>query len=152
MSILYSIFPSISRFNIPNVELFAMKVMDLKGLSAQIQCESLKHKLLAKLPARRAAGGVLSAIMENGAKGAEVAISGKLSGQRAKTQKFSEGYMIKTGYAREEYITTAVRHIMMKTGILGIKVSIMLPHDPTGLKGVKIPLADSITILEPKEA
>ena len=61
------------------------------------------------------------------------------------------GYMIKTGYAREVYITSAVRHIMMKTGILGIKVSIMHPNDPTGIKGPKIPLADSIVILDPKE-
>lgn len=124
---------------------------ELKGLSAQIQCESLKLKMLALLPARRAASAVLRFIMEQGAKGAEVSISGKLRGQRAKTQKFQEGYMIKTGFAREQYITSAVRHIMMKTGILGIKVSIMHPTDPSGVKGPKTPLADSITILDPKE-
>jgi len=88
--------------------------------------------------------------MESGAKGAEVSVSGKVRGQRAKTQKFSDGYMIKTGHAYEEYVTTAVRHVMMKQGILGVKVSIMLPHDPKGIIGPKTLLSDVITILEPK--
>ncbi len=140
-----------NRFQLDNVQLYCMKVgNEQKGLSAQIQCESLKAKMLLLLPARRAASAVLRYVMESGAKGAEVSISGKLRGQRAKTQKFKEGYMIKTGQAREDYITSAVRHIMMKTGILGIKVSIMHPFDPTGFKGIKTPLADSITIHEPK--
>lgn len=36
-------------------------------------------------------------------------------------------------------------------GVLGIKVKIMLPHDPAGKAGPKIPLPDVITILEPKD-
>ena len=35
--------------------------------------------------------------------------------------------------------------------MIGIKVSIMLPHDPAGILGPKIPLDDVVTILEPKE-
>ena len=50
-----------------------------------------------------------------------------------------------------EYVESAVRHIMMKTGILGIKVTIMHPHDPRGINGPKTPLSDVITILDPKE-
>ena len=46
---------------------------------------------------------------------------------------------------------TAVRHVMMRQGILGVKVSIMLPHDPKGIIGPKSLLSDVITILEPKE-
>ncbi len=45
---------------------------------------------------------------------------------------------------------TAVRHVMMRQGILGVKVSIMLPHDPKGINGPKTLLSDVITILEPK--
>jgi ribosomal protein S3 len=50
-----------------------------------------------------------------------------------------------------EYVDTAVRHVMMRSGILGVKVSIMLPHDPKGIIGPKSLLSDVITILEPKE-
>jgi ribosomal protein uS3 len=131
------------------VEIFADRVAN-RGLNAQTQAESLKYKLIGGLAVRRACYGVLRFVMESGAKGAEVSVSGKVRGQRAKTQKFSDGYMIKTGHAYEEYVTTAVRHVMMKQGILGVKVSIMLPHDPKGIIGPKTLLSDVITILEPK--
>jgi small subunit ribosomal protein S3e len=121
-----------------------------KGLCAQTQAESLKFKLLDGIQVRRACSGVLRFIMEKGAKGCEVSVSGKVRGQRAKTQKFSQGYMIKTGHAYDEYVEEAVRHVMMRQGILGVKVAIMMPYDPTGVNGVKTPLSDVITVLEPK--
>merc|ERR1719413_184137 len=65
--------------------------------------------------------------------------------------KFGDGYMIKTGNPGQVYTDTAVRHVAMRQGMIGIKVSIMLPHDPAGVNGPKIPLDDVVTILEPKE-
>jgi hypothetical protein len=35
--------------------------------------------------------------------------------------------------------------------MLGIQVAIMLPYDPTGQKGPKIPLPDVVKVHEPKE-
>ena len=37
------------------------------------------------------------------------------------------------------------------SGVLGIKVKIMLPWDPTGKIGPKRPLPDHVSIVEPKE-
>jgi small subunit ribosomal protein S3e len=140
------------RFNFPEggVELYAERVAN-RGLCAQTQAESLKYKLLGGLAVRRACYGVLRFVMESGAKGAEVSVSGKVRGQRAKGQKFADGYMIKTGQSAVEYIDTAVRHVLMRQGVLGVKVAIMLPHDPNGIIGPKKALSDIITILEPKE-
>eukprot|EP01037_Dinobryon_pediforme_P018001 gene18001-18238_t len=128
-------------FNFPEggVEIYAERVNN-RGLNAQTQAESLKYKLLGGLAVRRACYGVLRFVMESGAKGAEVSVSGKVRGQRAKSQKFSDGYMIKTGHAYNEYVETAVRHVMMRQGILGVKVAIMLPHDPKGIQGPKVPI------------
>ena len=39
---------------------------------------------------------------------------------------------------------------MFISGVLGVKVKIMLPWDPTGKEGPKKPLPDNITILDPK--
>ena len=39
----------------------------------------------------------------------------------------------------------------MFLGVLGIKVKIMLPWDPTGKTGPKKPLPDHVSIVEPKE-
>merc|ERR1712200_333085 len=95
--------------------------------------------------------GVLRYIMESGAKGCEVVVSGKLRGQRAKSMKFSDGLMIHSGDPRRHYVNTAVKHVKLRQGVLGIKVKIMLPHDPTGQIGPKMPLPDKVEILEPKQ-
>ncbi len=60
-------------------------------------------------------------------------------------------YMIKSGHAKEEYVDRAVRHILMRQGVLGVTVSIMLDHDPSGKEGPRAPLSDVITILDLKE-
>merc|ERR1712028_326936 len=84
------------RFNFPqgSVELYAEKVLN-RGLCSVAQAESLRYKLLGGLAVRRACYGVLRFVMESGALGCEVIVSGKLRAQRAKSMKFSDGYMIK---------------------------------------------------------
>jgi small subunit ribosomal protein S3e len=122
--------------------------------------------------------------MENGAKGASVSVSGKLRAQRAKTMKFTDGYMISSGHPVKEYVDSAcascargvraprpsrstwfspltlrfvlsVRladcHVKLRQGVLGIKVKIMLPHDPSGRCGPSMPLPDVVTVIEAKE-
>merc|ERR1712110_1320639 len=90
-------------------------------------------------------------IMESGAKGCEVVISGKLRGQRAKAMKFTDGLMIHTGHPVTEYVDTAVRHVLLRRGVLGVKVKILKPYDETGMNGPKLLYPDIVTILEPKE-
>jgi len=132
------------------VELYAEKVPN-RGLCAIAQCESLRYKLLYGLAVRRACYGVLRFIMDNGAKGCEVVVSGKLRAQRSKAMKFQDGWMIHSGQPAQDYVSTAIRHVLLRQGVLGIKVKIMLPHDPEGKRGPKTPLPDVVTILEPKE-
>merc|ERR1711970_1591761 len=140
------------RFNYPDgaVELYAEKVAT-RGLCAIAQAESLRYKLVGGLAVRRACYGVLRFIMESGAKGCEVVVSGKLRGQRAKSMKFTDGLMIHSGEPLNDYVDTAVRHVLLRQGVLGIKVKIMLPWDPTGKIGPRRPLPDHVSIVEPKD-
>merc|ERR1711975_40518 len=140
------------RFNFApgSVELYAEKVLN-RGLCAVAQAESLRYKLLGGLAVRRACYGVLRFIMESGALGCEVIVSGKLRAQRAKSMKFQDGYMIKAGNPCRHFIDSAVRHVLLRQGVLGIKVNIMLPHDPTGRNGPKKPMPDKVDVFEPKE-
>ena len=139
------------RFNYAKdiLELYARRVPN-KGLSAAVQAESLKYKLLNGFPVRMAANGVIRFVMKNGAKGIEVAVSGKIRAQRAKTMKFRDGYFISSGEPRKIFVDEAVRHVGMKQGVLGVRVRIMLSHDPEGILGPKKPLPDLVEILEPK--
>jgi len=133
-----------------SIELYAERVQ-YRGLCAVAQAESLRYKLLHGLAVRRACHGVLRFVMENEAKGCEIIISGKLRSQRAKAMKFCDGYMKKSGQAAKMYVDRSVRHVLLKSGVLGIQVSIMLPWDPTGRKGPKSPLPDVVKVLKPKK-
>jgi small subunit ribosomal protein S3e len=140
------------RFNFPEgtVELYAEKVAT-RGLCAIAQAESLRYKLIGGLAVRRACYGVLRFIMESGAKGCEIIVSGKLRGQRAKSMKFLDGLMIHSGDPMNDFVDQAVRHVLLRQGVLGIKIKIMLPWDPTGKIGPKKPLPDHVSILDPKD-
>lgn len=65
--------------------------------------------------------------------------------------KFKDGYMISSGQPVKEYIDSAVRHVLLRQGVLGIKVKIMLGWDPKGKVGPVTPLPDLVTIHTPKE-
>ena len=140
------------RFNFPpeTVELYAEKVAN-RGLCAVAQAESLRYKLLGGLAVRRACYGVLRFIMESGAKGCEVIVSGKLRAARAKSMKFKDGFMVSSGHPTTIYLDAAVRHVLLRQGVLGIKVTIMKEWDPTGRQGPKTPLPDIVRVIEPKE-
>ncbi len=131
------------------VELYAEKVNN-RGLSAVAQAESLKFKLFGGVAVRRACYGVLRYVMDSGARGCEVVVSGKLRAQRAKAMKFRDGYMIKTGQPTLDYVDSAIRHVKMKQGTLGVRVQIMLPWDSTGRFGPSEPQPDNVSVLEPK--
>ena len=136
-------------FEEDDVKLFVERLAN-RGLCPEVQAESLRYKLLGGLACRRACYGVVKAIMEGGAKGCEIIVSGKLRAQRAKAMKFKEGYMVKSGHVGQIYVTKAVRHVMMRQGVLGIKVMIMLDHDPEGKTGPATQLADVVVIHDPK--
>jgi small subunit ribosomal protein S3e len=136
-------------FEDDTVELYAEKVAT-RGLCAVAQAESLKYKLLGGLPVRRACYSVLRFIMESGAKGCEIIVSGKLRGQRAKAMKFVDGLMIHSGDPINVYVQRAVKHVELRQGVLGIKVKIMLNWDATGKVGPRKPLPDNVIISEPK--
>lgn len=72
----------------------------------------------------------LSGIMNAGAMGCEIKISGKLPSSRAKSWRFSKGYLKKTGAVSDFIIDKAIDKVTLKTGVVGIQVQIMLPDTP----------------------
>jgi len=140
------------RFNFPpgTVELYAERVVN-RALCAIAQAENLKYKLLGGLAVRRACYGVLRFIMENKAKGCEVVVSGKLRAQRAKSMKFRDGSMLRAGQPATDFVDSAVRHVLLRQGVLGVKVSILLPSGDPSIKGaITKQLPDVVTVREPK--
>lgn len=69
-------------------------------------------------------------IMNSGAMGVEIRITGKLPSSRSKSWRFAKGYLKKTGYVSDFLVDHAIEKVTLKTGVVGIKVSIMLPDTP----------------------
>jgi len=122
-----------------------------KNLCASAQAENLKYKLLGGTPVRLAANNILASVMRRGgAKGCEIIISGKIRGQRAKSQKYKQGYLVSTGQPVLEFVDVATRHVELRQGILGVKVKIMQDTEKAVGKYKKI-MPDFVKIHEPKD-
>jgi small subunit ribosomal protein S3e len=59
--------------------------------------------------------------------------------------------MIHSGQPAKDFIDEATRHVLLRQGVLGIKVKIMRGSDPEGKAGPSKTLPDSVTVIEPKE-
>lgn len=69
----------------------------------------------------------LKKIMDAGALGTEIRLSGKLPGARAKTWRFAQGYLKKVGESAN-VVDRAQSRAETKPGTVGIKVSILSPY------------------------
>ncbi|MFH1326546.1 MAG: 30S ribosomal protein S3 [archaeon] len=69
----------------------------------------------------------LQKIMNAGALGVEIRLSGKLPGARAKTWRFAQGYLKKTGDSAK-VVDRAQARAETKPGTVGIKVAILSPY------------------------
>ncbi|MEW5760031.1 MAG: 30S ribosomal protein S3, partial [Candidatus Thermoplasmatota archaeon] len=76
---------------------------------------------------RRAAHATVRRIMDAGAKGCQVIISGKLTGARHRSEKFREGHIKYCGETRSRWMRDGYAVALTKPGIIGIKVQIMIP-------------------------
>jgi len=70
---------------------------------------------------------ILENVMQAGALGVEVVLSGKIPGARARSWRFYQGYLKKCGDVAINGVNKAQEVALLKTGIIGIRVSIMPP-------------------------
>lgn len=118
-----------NKFNLENPELEIDEIKDVYG-SAIIVGNTIATSL-EKYGIQRFKGVVHTAmqhVLESGAKGVEVLISGKVPSSRAKTWRFYQGYLKKSGDVALTQVDIAYSRAELKTGTVGIKVSIM-PKD-----------------------
>jgi len=102
--------------------------VEVPELNPYIMASRIAHVLSRGVHYRRAAFWALRRIMEAGALGAEIVISGKLRTARARYEKFRAGYLPVCGEAAQKYLRKATVHVQLKPGVFGIKVTIMPPE------------------------
>jgi small subunit ribosomal protein S3 len=112
-------------FNNPQIE---VQEVDNPNLNAQIMAEKLANALERGWHFRRAGHSTVRRIMDNGARGCQVIISGKLTGQRHRTEKFKEGHIKYCGEAKLNFMHQGFCAAKLKPGIIGVTVQIMDPN------------------------
>ncbi len=124
-------------FNNPQIE---VQEVENANLNAQIMAEKLANALERGWHFRRAGHSTVRRIMDNGARGCQVIISGKLTGQRHRTEKFKEGHIKYCGQAKLNFMHQGFAAAKLKPGIIGVTVQIMD-------RDAKLP--DEISIIPP---
>jgi len=76
---------------------------------------------------RKAGQSTIRRVMDSGALGCEVIIAGKLTGARARTQKFTEGYVKHCGEPSETIVEKGYAVAVKKLGTIGVQVKIVPP-------------------------
>ena len=115
------------KFQLPSPQISVAEI-EIPELNAHVVASRIASALKRGVHYRRAGFWGLNQIMEAGALGAEVIISGKLRTDRARYEKFRTGYLPKSGEPPRRYMKTAELHVQLKPGILGVKVRIIPPE------------------------
>src|SRR3989344_5250391 len=121
------------RFDLENPQVEISEVMD-PFQDAKIVAEKIVTSLERFGAARfkRVGYSMMESVMKAGAMGVEILISGPIPGARAKTWRFYQGYLKKSGSVAQYDVDHAIAGANLKRGTLGIQVRIMR-------KGTKLP-------------
>ncbi|MGB9714036.1 MAG: 30S ribosomal protein S3 [Candidatus Bathyarchaeales archaeon] len=113
-------------FKVSNPQISVSEI-EVPELNAYVVASRVAAALQRGVHFRRAGFWALNQVMEAGALGAEIIISGKLRTERARYEKFRAGYLPKCGDPALKYMRKAEVHVQLKPGIFGVRVRIMPP-------------------------
>ncbi|MDI6856014.1 MAG: 30S ribosomal protein S3 [Candidatus Thermoplasmatota archaeon] len=125
------------KFKFENPQI-AVEEIKTPALNPHLMAQKLAESLERGWNFRRAGHSIVERIMSAGARGCQVIISGKITGERHKSAKFSASHIKYCGEPAELYMKEGYATALTKPGIIGVKVKIMPPD-------VKLP--DEISIL-----
>jgi small subunit ribosomal protein S3 len=114
------------KFKISNPQISVSEI-EIPELNAYVVASRVASALQRGIHFRRAGFWALNQVMDAGALGAEIIISGKLRTERARFEKFRAGYLARCGEPALKYVRKAEVHVQLKPGIFGIRVRIMPP-------------------------
>jgi len=139
-----------SRFGIENPNVTVAEI-EVPELNPYVMAYRIAQAIERGVRHRRVAFWALRRIMDAGARGVEIEISGKLTSARARTEKYSAGFIPKSGEYALRYVRIGKASILLKTGIYGVKVKIYPPDAPLPEElGISVEKLSAIASSEPK--
>lgn len=96
-------------------------------LNGQVVANRLASSLERGWYFRKAGQSMLRRVMDSGARGCEIIISGKLTGPRSRTEKFIAGYIKHSGKPADDIVDKGYSVAIKKLGVIGCQVRIIPP-------------------------
>lgn len=115
------------RFDLDDPQIDVQEV-DEPDLNAQIVADRLANALERGWYFRKAGHTTIDRIMDSGALGAEIVLSGKVTGARSRVEKFNRGYIKHNGQPADAIVDDGQSVAVMKLGTIGVTVKIIPPN------------------------
>lgn len=112
-----------SDFRLKNPQVSVVEI-EKPELSPSVMCNRMGAHLERGTAFRRATMWTLNQIMENGAMGAQITVSGKLRGDRSAFEKHTAGVLPRAGHHAEVIVDEDVAHVNTPMGLIGVRIRI----------------------------
>ena len=93
-------------------------------LSPNVMCNRMASHIERGTAFRRATMWTMNNIMEAGAMGVQITISGKLRGDRSAFEKHVQGILPRAGNYAQNVVSEDIVHVKTKMGLIGIRIRI----------------------------
>ena len=93
-------------------------------LSPSVMCNRMAAHIERGTAFRRATMWTMNRIMESGAIGVQITISGKLRGDRSAFEKHVQGVLPRAGEYAKNVVSEDIVHVKTKMGLIGIRIRI----------------------------
>lgn len=113
-------------FKVANPQISVSEI-EIPELNAHVVASRVASALERGVHFRRAAFWALNQVMDAGALGVEIVVSGKLRTERARFEKFRAGYFPRCGEPALRHMRKAEMHVQLKPGMIGVRVKLMPP-------------------------
>jgi small subunit ribosomal protein S3 len=112
-----------NEFGLKNPQL-SVEEIKKPELSPQVMCNRMASHLERGTAFRRATMWTMQQIMENGAMGTQITISGKLRGDRSAFEKHVAGVLPRAGHHADVIVDEDIVHVETAMGLIGIRIRI----------------------------
>ena len=110
-------------FGLKNPQISVVEI-EKPELAPSVMCNRMASHLERGTAFRRATMWTLKQIMEGGAMGVQITISGKLRGDRSAFEKHTQGILPRAGHHAEIIVDEDIAHVKTAMGLIGIRIRI----------------------------
>tara|TARA_B100001750_G_scaffold246585_1_gene269360 strand:+ start:1500 stop:2243 length:744 start_codon:yes stop_codon:yes gene_type:complete len=111
------------QFGLKNPQIAVEEILKPE-LSPNVMCNRMASHLERGTAFRRATMWTMQQIMDNGAMGTQITISGKLRGDRSAFEKHSAGILPRAGHHADVVVSEDIVHVETPMGLIGIRIRI----------------------------